>query len=87
MGLDSDDRKLVRAKMTLGLLREDLGRVMTPNIREIILTQITQKEGQIQYLLHKKLPDAATKAPPVQPSPKKEAPRVTKKRLTKATPA
>ena len=87
MSLDSDTKKLARAKMTLGYLRQDLGRVITPNIREIILTQISQKEEQIQFLLHKNIPDAATNAPPVQPSPKKEAPRLTKKRLTRAAPA
>jgi hypothetical protein len=84
MGLDAYNKKLIRAKTTLGFLKEDLGRVMTPNIREIILTQISQKEEQIQILLRKTIPDAATKAPTVEPLPKKEAPPPTKKHLTRA---
>ena len=84
MALDKNNKKLVRAKMGLGLLKEDLSRIMTPNLRTIILTQISQKEAQIQFLLRKISIDAATKAPPVQPLPKKEAPRATKKRLTRA---
>jgi len=84
MGLARYEKKIALAKMNLNSLRDDLNRVTTQHLRAFILNQIAQKQTQIELLMRKISADAATKAPPVQPLPKKEPPPATKKRLTRA---
>jgi hypothetical protein len=79
VGLARYEKKIALAKMNIRSLTDDLNRVTTPSLRIFILSQIAQKHSQILYLGGKISADAGTKAPPVQPLPKKKtsAPRAT----------
>ena len=83
MSLAADQKKIALAKINLNSLRDDLNRVTTPNLRAFILNQIAQRQTQVELLMRKINIGAATKAPPIQPLPKKETPRSPKQRLTR----
>jgi hypothetical protein len=94
MGLDGDKKKLVRATTNLSSLRDDLSRVMTPNLRTFILSQIAQRENQINLLMGKINMYGAIQPRVTQPLPEKKtpAPKVTavvkkKKALDKQNPS
>ena len=80
MGLVGDQRKLARATMNLATLKDDLCRVVTPNLRAIILNQIAQGKNQVDRLMWKINILNQPQAPATQPLPEKkiQTPKVTK---------
>ena len=74
MAFGKYEKKIARARMDLGSLRDDLGRVKTPSLRVFVCSQIAQKQFQIGYLMEKITNDAATKALSAQPLSEKKAP-------------
>jgi hypothetical protein len=74
MGLDADKRKLIRGTTNLRSLKDDLGRVMTPSIRTIILNLVAQRQTQINQLMGKINTHNAAQAQPALPLPEKKTP-------------
>jgi hypothetical protein len=74
MGLEADKKKLIRATTNLSSLRDALNRVMTPNLRVFICSQIAQREFQINYLMGEINTYNVAQAQSALPLPEKKTP-------------
>ena len=72
MGVERYQRKIARASINLASLTDDLSRVKTPNIRQIILAQIAQAKTQINRLMFSMNCLTQAQAMVTQPLPEKK---------------
>jgi len=74
MGLVSDQRKLIKARLYLSSLKYDLGHVTNPGLRKFVVSQIVTGEKYLEKLSWKVNMCSTLQAPTIQPLPEKKAP-------------
>ena len=87
MGLVSDQRKFMKARITLSSLKYDLGNITTPSLRKFVLSQILGMETHANQLAVKINIATAGQAQETKPCPEKKTPQpkattITTKRKT-----